>query len=215
MAPPTTDAEGALAARVEGQTWRHRTDGREDRVRLRVGKRKDRGREALPWSMTIGAPGIPRPRGDDAIAGPEKGETHMRRKQVQGVLMGLGLAALLTVGGGTWGVASAAPQAQAQSFTGQVREIKIDECGLEPGTCAGSLVLAQARGQQVDLTIPAGTTIQRGDQRVHLEELGVGNYVMVQAVPLSPFQQGNGRNWTWDEIDAYEHSPINSATQGD
>jgi hypothetical protein len=139
----------------------------------------------------------------------------MRRKQIQGVLMGFGLATLLMVGVGTWGVANAAPQGQAQSYTGQVREIKIDQCGLEPGTCAGSLVLAQARGQEVDLAIPAGTTLQRGNQRVHLEELGVGNYVMVQAAPLSPSQQGNGRDWTWNKIDAYERSPINSSTQGD
>ena len=47
----------------------------------------------------------------------------MRRKHIQSVLMGLGLAALLTVGVGTWGVANAAPQGQAQSYTGQVREI--------------------------------------------------------------------------------------------
>jgi hypothetical protein len=139
----------------------------------------------------------------------------MRRKQIQGVLMSFGLAALLTVGAGTWGVANAATQAQAQSYSGQVREINIDQCGLEPGTCAGSLVLAQARGQEVDLTIPAGTTIQRGNQRVHLEELGVGNYVMVQAAPLYPSQQGNGKDWTWDKIDAYQRSPINSRTQGD
>ena len=139
----------------------------------------------------------------------------MRRKHRQGVLMGVGLAALLTVGVGTWGVANAAPQGQAQAYTGQVREIKIDQCGLEPGTCAGSLVLAQARGQEIDLAIPAGFTIQRGNQRVHLEELGVGNYVMVQAAPLSPSLQGNGRDWTWDKIDAYERSPINSRTQGD
>jgi hypothetical protein len=129
--------------------------------------------------------------------------------------MGFGLAALLMVGVGTWGVATAAPQGQAQAYTGQVREIKIDQCGLEPGTCAGSLVLAQARGQQVDLAIPAGTTLQRGNQRVHLEELGVGNYVMVQAAPLSPLPQGNGTDWTWDKIDAYERSPIKSGTQGD
>jgi hypothetical protein len=129
--------------------------------------------------------------------------------------MGFGLTALLTVGVGAWGVASAASQAQGQPYTGQVREIKIDQCGLEPGTCAGSLVLAQARGYQVDLAIPAGTMIQRGDERVHLEELGVGNYVMVQAAPLSPSQQGNGRDWTWDEIDAYQRSPIRSHNQGD
>jgi hypothetical protein len=134
----------------------------------------------------------------------------MQRKQVQGVLMGFGLAALLTLGVGTWGVASADPQGRAQSYTGQVREIHIDQCGLEPGTCAGSLVLAQARGRQVDLAIPAGTTIQRGNQPVHLEELGIGNYVMVQATSLSPLPEGNGRNRTWDEIDAYRRSPIRS-----
>jgi hypothetical protein len=139
----------------------------------------------------------------------------MRRKQIEGVLIGFGLAALLAFGGGTVATANAATQAQAQSYAGQVREVKIDQCGLEPGTCAGSLVLAQARGQKVDLAIPAGTTIQRGNQRVHLEELGVGNYVMVQAAPLYPAQQGNGRDWTWDKIDAYERSPINSGTQGE
>src|SRR5919108_531141 len=112
-------------------------------------------------------------------------------------------------------VDSAAAQGLVQSYTGQVRAIKIDQCGLELGTCEGSLVLAQARGQAVDLAIPAGTAIQRGGQRVYLEELGVGNYVMVQAAPLSPVPQGNGRNWTWDQIDAYERSPINSGTQGD
>jgi hypothetical protein len=137
----------------------------------------------------------------------------MRRKQIRSLLMGLGLAILLTAGVGTWSLASATPQAQA--YTGQVREVNIDQCGLEPGTCEGSLVLAQARGQEVDLAIPAGTTIQRGKERVHLEELGVGNYVMVQAAPLYPALQGNGRDWTWDKIDAYQRSPINSRTQGE
>jgi hypothetical protein len=139
----------------------------------------------------------------------------MRRKPIQGMLMNFGLGALLMTGVGAWGMAVAAQPAPAQTYTGQVREITIDPCGLEPGTCEGSLVLAQARGQAVDLAIPAGTAIQRGGQRVHLEEVGVGNYVMVQAAPLSPSPQGNGRNWTWDQIDRYEHSPLNSGTQGD
>jgi hypothetical protein len=125
--------------------------------------------------------------------------------------MVVGLGAMLTVGMGAWGVTSAAQRGPVQSYTGQVREIKIDQCGLEPGTCAGSLVLAQARGNQVVLAISEGTTIQRGHQRVHLEELGVGNYVMVQAAPLSPLPQGNGRNWTWDEIDGYQRSRIRSS----
>jgi hypothetical protein len=45
-------------------------------------------------------------------------------------------------------------------------------------------VLAQAGRQEVTLTIPAGTLIQRGAERVHLEQLGVGNYVTVQAAPV-------------------------------
>jgi hypothetical protein len=137
----------------------------------------------------------------------------MLRKRVMRGLTVVGLGAMLTVGMGAWGVASAAPRGPVQSYTGQVRAINIDQCGLEPGTCAGSLVLAQARGHQVVLAIPEGTTIERGNQRVHLEELGVGNYVMVQAAPLSPVPQGNGRHWTWDEIDAYQRSRIRS--QGD
>jgi hypothetical protein len=143
----------------------------------------------------------------------------VRRKPIQGVMMAFGFAAWLTLGVGAWGVASAASPAQAQSYAGQVRDIHIDQCGLEPGTCAGSLVLAQAQGQQVTLTIPAGTTIQRGAERVHLDELGIGNYVMVQAVrqpsALDYTLQDNGRDWTWDEFDAYQRSPIRSGNQGD
>jgi hypothetical protein len=106
----------------------------------------------------------------------------MLQKQIMRGLTVLRLGVMLSVGAGSWGMAVAAPS--AQPYTGQVREISIDQCGLEPGTCEGSLVLAQARGQEVTLTIPAGTTIQRGDERVHLEQLGVGNYVMVQATPV-------------------------------
>jgi hypothetical protein len=144
----------------------------------------------------------------------EKGR-HMLRKQMQRGLAVLGLGAMLMAGAGTWGMAAAAQPAPAQTYRGQVREIKIDQCGLEPGTCAGSLVLAQARGQEVALTIPAGATMQRGDERVHLEQLGIGNYIMVQAVPQPSDLQGNGRDWTWGKIDAYERSPINSHTQGE
>jgi hypothetical protein len=134
-------------------------------------------------------------------------------------LMMLGLGVMLAVSGVARGAAAASPQAPGQTYTGQVREIHIDQCGLEPGTCEGSLVLAQARGQQVALAIPAGTTMQRGDERVHLEELGIGNYVMVQAArqpsDLDYTLQDHGRVWTWGEIDAYQRSPVDSPTQGE
>jgi hypothetical protein len=135
----------------------------------------------------------------------------MLRQRVMRGLTVVGLGAMLTVGMGAWGVASAASQGPVQVYTGLIREINIDQCGLEPGTCEGSLVLAQASGQEVALAIPAGTTIQRGGHRVRLEELGVGNYVIVQAAPLSPVPQGHGRDWTWGQIDRYEHSPLEAA----
>ncbi|MGH8071908.1 MAG: hypothetical protein ACRERE_43095 [Candidatus Entotheonellia bacterium] len=108
----------------------------------------------------------------------------MLRKRMKQGLRVLGLGVMLMAGAGAWGMAGATPQAAAQRYSGQVESINIDQCGLQPGTCAGSLVLAQARGQEVTLTIPAGTTIQLGDERVHLEQLGVGNYVTVQAAPV-------------------------------
>jgi hypothetical protein len=134
----------------------------------------------------------------------------MLRKRMKEGLTALALGTMLVLGAGSWGMASAAPQAQAQPHTGQVESIKIDHCDQQASLCGGSLVLAQADGQQVTLTIPAGTTIQRGEESVHLEQLGVDNYVTVQAA--NP--QGHGRDWTWGQIDKYEHSPIDSGNQG-
>lgn len=121
----------------------------------------------------------------------------------------LGLGATLVLGPGSWGMA-AASQAPLQSYTGQIESIKIDQCGEQPGTCAGTLVLAQPRGQEVTVAMPAGATVQRGAERVYLEQLGIGNYITVQA----PRPAGHRRTWTWGEIDAYEQSPINSGNQG-
>jgi hypothetical protein len=136
----------------------------------------------------------------------------MLRKRMQQGLTVLGLGTMLVFGAGSWGMAAAASQDPAQSYTGQVESIHIDHCDQQPGTCAGSLVLAQAGDHEVTLPIPAGITVQRGDERVHLEQLGVGNYVTVQAPPQP--SDRHGRDWTWGEIDAYEHSPIDSGTQG-
>jgi hypothetical protein len=57
--------------------------------------------------------------------------------------------------------------------------------------------------------------MQRGDERVYLEEHGIGNYVRVQAAPQPSDLHENGRDWTWGELDAYQRSPVNSGTQGE
>jgi hypothetical protein len=75
------------------------------------------------------------------------------------------------------------------SFEGQIKSIKVDKCGLQPGSCEGSIVLAKAgTGEEVTLAIKPGTWLKRGDQFVTVDELGVGNYVKAEAVQL-PGQQ--------------------------
>jgi hypothetical protein len=117
----------------------------------------------------------------------------MRVENAAKALTILSLGAMLTVGmGGRW-TAGAAAQAAAQQYAGQVREIKIDRCSPQPGTCEGSMVLVQARGQEVALAIAPQTSIQRGEQRVYLDELGIGNYVTVWAAPLPRKARGWGQ----------------------
>jgi len=75
--------------------------------------------------------------------------------------------------------------AKAQAYEGQIKSIKIDKCGLQPGSCEGSVILAKTGGGgEVTLAIKPGTWLKRGDQFVTIDELGVGNYVKVEAVKL-------------------------------
>jgi hypothetical protein len=112
-----------------------------------------------------------------------EGQTYMRWENATRALTILSLGAMLMVSMGARGMADAAAQASVRQYTGQVREIKIDRCSPRPGTCEGSMVLAQARGPEVALAITPETPIRREEQRVYLDELGVGNYVTVWATP--------------------------------
>jgi len=79
--------------------------------------------------------------------------------------------------------------AKMQPYEGQIKSIKIDKCGLQPGSCEGSVILSKtAGGGEVTLAIKPGTWLKRGDQFVTIDELGVGNYVKVEAVQI-PGQQ--------------------------
>jgi hypothetical protein len=85
--------------------------------------------------------------------------------------------------------AGGASAAKVQPYEGQIRSVKIDKCGLQPGSCEGSVILAKAGGAgEVTLAIKPGTWLKRGDQFVTIDELGVGNYVKVEAVQI-PGQQ--------------------------
>jgi hypothetical protein len=86
-------------------------------------------------------------------------------------------------------MAGGAYAAKVQPYEGQIKAIKVDKCGMQPGSCEGSVILAKAGGgEQVTLAIKPGTWLKRGDQFVTIDELGVGNYVKAEAVEI-PGQQ--------------------------
>jgi hypothetical protein len=92
--------------------------------------------------------------------------------------LSLALGSCVTAGSGS--------SQKVRLYEGQIRAINIDKCGLKPGTCEGSITLAIADGgQEVTLAIKPQTWLKRGDQFVTIDQLGVGNYVKVEAVQLS------------------------------
>jgi hypothetical protein len=112
---------------------------------------------------------------------PHGGGLLMRRVRALAVVL------LCTALGGGWvsrGSAGAPQPTPVKQYTGQIKSIKIEKCGLQPGTCEGAVILAQPGGQEVTLAILPGTWLKRGDQLVLIDELGVGNYVTAQATPL-------------------------------
>ena len=103
--------------------------------------------------------------------------SRMARVFLLGTALSLGLVALVLAG--------AASKATVQPFEGQIKSIKVDRCGLQPGSCEGSVILAKpGAGGEITLAIKPGTWLKRGDQFVTIDELGVGNYVKVEAVQI-------------------------------
>jgi hypothetical protein len=100
------------------------------------------------------------------------------------VIVGFLVGVALLLGWGALGRAGEQQQFPVKQYTGQIQSVKIDRCGMQPGTCEGSVVLKLSGGQQLTLAILPGTWLQRGDRLVLIDELGVGNYVTAQATPL-------------------------------
>jgi hypothetical protein len=109
-------------------------------------------------------------------------------KRINAVVVLL-LGTALVVGLVSLGVAGEQRQTPVKQYEGQVKSIKIDKCGLQPGTCEGSIVLAPKAGEEVALLIRPGTWIQRGDQLVLIDELAVGNYLKAQATQLPGWKE--------------------------
>ena len=106
----------------------------------------------------------------------------MMRLRIAGICL---LCTALLWGFVSLALAGAPSTAPVQPYEGQIRSVKIDNCGLQPGTCEGSVILARTGGAgEVTLAIKPGTWLKRGDQFVTIDELGVGNYVKVEAIQV-------------------------------
>ena len=120
---------------------------------------------------------------EDRIDGKlSEGGGQMKRVRIAGICLlcialSWALASLVMAGAGS--------KATVQPYEGQIKSIKVDKCGLQPGSCEGSVILAQVGGKgEVTLAIKPGTWLKRGNQLVTIDELGVGNHVKVEAVQL-------------------------------
>jgi hypothetical protein len=110
-----------------------------------------------------------------------KRRRHVKWMQAVVVLL---LCSALSLSVVSVGVGGEQRQTPVKEYEGQVKSIKVDKCGLQPGSCEGSIVLAQKGGGDVALVIKPGTWIQRGDHLVLIGELGVGNYLKARAAQL-------------------------------
>jgi hypothetical protein len=63
---------------------------------------------------------------------------------------------IVTVGAGSVGLAGDGPKLPLKRYEGQIKAIKIERCGIEPGQCIGSIILAQKGGGEVTLEFAQG-----------------------------------------------------------
>jgi hypothetical protein len=117
----------------------------------------------------------------NAIRRIEPGRRVGRRREV--MTLRASSYGLLVVG--LLAVAAGSAMAQISRYQGQVTAIKVEECQLMPGTCKGSITLRLQDSREVALRVEPDTVMVRADKRIVLSEVGVGNYVMVRAAPLT------------------------------
>lgn len=83
------------------------------------------------------------------------------------------------------GMAGTQREAPVIQYEGKIKSLRIDKCGEQPGSCEGSIVLAQKAGGEVALAIKPGTWIRRGEKFVLIDELKVGDNVQARAALLA------------------------------
>ena len=69
-------------------------------------------------------------------------------------------------------------------YEGQIKSVRIDKCGMQPGLCEGSIILARQGGEDTPVEVRIGTWIKRGDNFLTIEDLKIGDQVKAQTFRL-------------------------------
>ena len=69
-------------------------------------------------------------------------------------------------------------------YEGQIKSVRIDKCGLQPGLCEGSILMARQGGEETRVDVRVGTWIKRADTFLTIEDLNVGDRVKAQTFRL-------------------------------
>jgi hypothetical protein len=69
-------------------------------------------------------------------------------------------------------------------YEGQIKAVKIAKCGLQPGLCEGSIILARQGSEDTQVEVRIGTWIKRGANFLTIEDLQIGDQVKAQTFRL-------------------------------
>lgn len=69
-------------------------------------------------------------------------------------------------------------------YEGQIKAVKIVKCGMQPGLCEGSIILARQGSEDTQVEVRIGTWIKRGGNFLTIEDLNIGDQVKTQTFRL-------------------------------
>jgi hypothetical protein len=69
-------------------------------------------------------------------------------------------------------------------YEGQIKAVKIVKCGMQPGLCEGSIILARQGSEDTQVDVRIGTWIKRGMNFLTIEDLNIGDQVKAQTFRL-------------------------------
>ena len=70
-------------------------------------------------------------------------------------------------------------------YEGQIKAVKIVKCGLQPGLCEGSIILARQGSEDTQVDVRIGTWIKRGANFLTIEDLRIGDQSQSPDLPFT------------------------------